>query len=290
VAGRAGARLQISHLIFVGRRSWASAPRAIELIDAARARGQDVGFDAFPYTCGNTTIHAPLPYWFLALGPAGYESRAARARLRLEAEIGFRLVGFLYDDFQVMEIAVPEWEELNGLTVAEIAARWGVSPFEAMLRIAGRSRGAALMLFHAYSGDREGRGPIDDVIAHEACLYETDAVVRSKGWPNPAAVGTFPKILGDHVRGRRRLRLEEAVRRMTSASAARFGLADRGVLAEGRAADLVLFEPETVSDTPPRGREPAGRPVGIRHVFVNGAHVVRDGAYQPGARHGRVLA
>jgi N-acyl-D-amino-acid deacylase len=289
VAAAAGARLQVSHLIFVGRSTWASAPRALEMIDRARRDGQDVAFDAFPYTCGNTTIHAPLPYWFLALGPAAYRSRLARARLRLEVEIGFRLVGFRYDDFQVMEIAVPEWQELNGLTVAEIAARWRISPFDAMLRIAERSVGAALMLFHSYSGDRDGRGPIDDVIAHPACLYETDAIIRSKGWPNPAAVGTFPKILGDHVRRRRRLGLEEAVRRMTSASAARFGLRDRGVLAAGCAADLVVFDPERVDDTPPRAGAAAGRPVGIAHVFVNGEPVVDDGGYRAGARSGRVL-
>lgn len=289
VAARADARLQISHLIFVGRRSWSSAPAAIAMIDRARARGQDVAFDAFPYTCGNTTINALLPYWFLALGSEGFESRLARARLRLEAEVGFRLVGFSYDDFQVMEIAVPEWEHLDGSTVAEIAERWGTSSFDAMLRIAQRSQGAALMLFHAYSGDRQGRGPIDDVIAHEACLYETDAIVRSKGWPNPAAVGTFPKILGDHVRRRRRLSLEEAVRRMTWASAERFGITDRGRIADGQAADLVIYDPEMVGDAPPQAGRPAGRPRGIDHVFVNGVHAVVDGAYQLDQRAGRVL-
>jgi N-acyl-D-amino-acid deacylase len=289
VGRRSGARLQLSHFIFVGRRTWPSAPRALAMVDAARRAGQDVAIDAFPYTCGNTTILAPIPYWFLAMRPRAYTSPLARARLRLELEVGFRLVGFLYEDFQVMEIAVPEWEELNGLTVVEIGRQWGVGSFEALLRIAERSSGDALMLFHAYSGDRDGNGPIDSVLEHESCLYETDAVVRSRGWPNPAAVGAFPRVLGTYVRERRLLALEDAIQRMTGLSAARFGLTDRGVIAAGKAADLVVFDPRRIADRPGTAGEPPARPTGIEHVFVNGHHAVRAGVYDTGVRAGKAL-
>jgi N-acyl-D-amino-acid deacylase len=289
VTRRAGARFQISHFIFVGRHTWPTAGRALDMVDAARRAGQDVMIDAFPHTCGNTTVNVSLPYWFLALGPAGYQSRAARARLRLELELGYRLVGFRWDDFQVMEVGVDGWEALNGLTVAELGRKWGTSGFDAYLRLAERSHGRALMLLHAYSGDREGRGPIEDVIAHEACLYETDAIARSAGWPNPGTMGAFPRVLARWVRQTGRLRLEDAVRRMTSASLERFGITDRGRIAPGQAADLVVFDPATIDETPAAGDAPPGRPQGIAHVFLNGAHVVRDGAHHPGERHGRVL-
>jgi len=198
-------------------------------------------------------------------------------------------VGFLYRDFQVMDAAVPGWEDLNGLTIAEIAERWGTSPFAAMLQMAEAGRGATLMLFHTYSGEPGKEGPLEAVVSRDYCLFETDAAIKSAGYPNPAGLGTFPKVLGDFVRERKLFSLENAVQRMTSMSAERFGLADRGLLKPGKAADLVVFDPQTIADTPPKGPEPAGKPQGIKHVFINGRQVVKDGVYIEGVRVGRVL-
>ena len=289
VARETGVTLQVSHFIFVGRRSWGTAGRALEMVEQARRQGVDVMIDAFPYTCGNTTINAPLPYWFLALGPAGYQSRRARARLRLELEVGFRLVGFVYDDFQVMDAAIEGSEELNGLTIAEIARRRKARPFDTLLELSRESRGETLMLFHSYSGAPDDEDALEAVLADPHCLIETDALVTRRGHPNPAAAGTFPRVLGEFARERRLFRIEDAIRRMTSASAERFGIRERGVLAKGKAADLVIFDPERIADAPPVADRPAGRPVGVRHVFLNGEHVVRDSAFVEGSRAGRVL-
>ncbi|MCP3986782.1 MAG: amidohydrolase family protein [bacterium] len=284
-----GVRLQLSHFIFVGRRSWSTAEQALARFDRAREQGLDVMIDAFPYTCGNTTILAPFPYWFLAQLPDAYHSRMARARLRLELEAGFRLVGFRYSDFQVMECGVDGWEELNGLRIDQVAAQFGIRPFDAMLKLAERSAGAALMLFHSYSGEPGQETALESVLRHPACLFETDTVVRSRGYPNPASLGTFPRILGPFRRDRKLFDLGSAIQRMTSASAERFGLADRGVLAPGHAADVVVFDPDRISDQPPQGTRPAGRPIGIDHVFLNGQQVVKEGTALPGIRAGRIL-
>jgi N-acyl-D-amino-acid deacylase len=289
IARRTGIRLQISHFIFVGRRSWPTAARALEMVDEAQRQGVDVMIDAFPYTCGNTTVNAPIPYWFLAMGPRGYRSAWARARLRVELELGFRLVGFIYEDFQVMDAGIEGEEEIDGLTIAEIARLRKRSPFDVFLDLSERSGGETLMLFHAYSGAPGCEEALEAVLAHELCLFETDALVKRKGYPNPAAVGTFPRILGEFVRNRGLLSLEDAVRRMTSASAERFGLSDRGLLARGKAADVVIFDPEAIADTPPVDSRPAGRPRGIRHVFTNGRQVVRDGTCVAACRAGRAL-
>ncbi len=289
VARKTGVRLQLSHLIFVGRRSWPSAEKCLQMVDAARRDGLDIMIDAFPYTCGNTTIHAPFPYWFLEAIPAAYQSRLARMRLRVELELGFRLAGFVYSDFQVMDAGVEGWEELSGLTIDEIAHEWKTSPFDAMLKLAERSRGAATMLFHSYSGEPENHHAMETVLRHEACLFETDVIVKRGGHPNPAALGTFPRILGPLVREHRLFDLETAVHRMTGASADRFGIRDRGVLASGKAADVVVFDAERITDTPPEGKQPAGGPLGIEHVFINGEHAVKAGAYQPGVRAGQVI-
>ena len=289
VGRRTGVKLQLSHFIFVGRNTWHTAPACLRRVENARQEGVDVMIDAFPFTGGNTTIHAPLPYWFLARIPGAFQSRWARLRLRAELALGFRLVGFLYGDFQVMNAAVAGWEDLDGLTIEGIARRWNTSSFDAMLRLAEASHGATRMLFHTYSGEPGRETVIESVLRCPFCLFETDAVIKDKGYPNPAGLGTFPKILGDFVRTRKLFALEEAVRRMTGASAERFGLKDRGRLLPGMAADVVVFDPQTIADSPPSGDKPAGKPQGILHVFVNGEHAVEDGKCRPGVRAGKVL-
>jgi len=131
--------------------------------------------------------------------------------------------------------------------------------------------------------------PLDAVLAHELCLYETDAIIRSSGHPNPAALGTFPRILGRYSRERGLVGLEEAVRRMTRTSAERYGLDGRGSITSGNYADLVVFDPEVIIDTPPQGSQTAGRPRGIDKVFLNGQLVVDNGLYVEGAQAGQVI-
>lgn len=289
VARSTGVRLQLSHFIFVGRRSFRTAAEAVRMVELARHDGVDVMFDAFPYTCGNTTISVVLPHWFLMRTPGAYRNPWLRLRLRVELEAGFRLVGFMYHDFQVMDAAIEGHEDLNGLRITEIASRWRMSPFDTLLRLCESSGGGTLMLFHAYSGEPGREEIMEAVLSHSLCLYETDAVIKGRGYPNPAALGTFPRICGPLVRDRKLFSLEQAVHRSTLASARRFGMRDRGIVRKGAAADLVVFDPEAISDTPPVGLHPAGRPKGVHHVFMNGRHVVKDGAMTGEQRAGRVL-
>jgi N-acyl-D-aspartate/D-glutamate deacylase len=188
-----------------------------------------------------------------------------------------------------MNIGVDGWEDLNGLFITEVARKWNDSPFNTLLKISEKSHGATLMLFHTYSGEPGNERVLETVLSNNQCLFETDALIKSSGYPNPAAMGTFPRILGEYVRKRKLFTLEDAIRRMTSASAERFGLKDRGTLAVGNAADVVVFDPDEISDSPPVGAQPAGKPKGIRHVFINGAHVVDQGSFVADKRLGRVL-
>jgi N-acyl-D-amino-acid deacylase len=289
VARATGITLQLSHFIFVGRRSFQTAGTAIRMVEVARHDGVDVQFDAFPYTCGNTTISVVLPHWFLKKGPQAYRNPLLKLRLRLELEAGFRLVGFMYRDFQVMDAALEGHDDLNGLRITEIAQRWGMSPFDTLLRLCELTGGGTLMLFHTYSGEPGREEALEAVLSHEACLFETDVIIKGRGYPNPAALGAFPRICGPLVRDRKLFTLEQAVHRSTCASAKRFGLKDRGVVRRGAVADLVVFDPLTVSDAPGSGSLPPGKPAGIRQVLMNGRHVVKDGAMVPGQRSGRVL-
>ncbi len=289
IARRTGIRLQLSHFIFVGRRSWPTAERCIKMVEKARTDGIDVMIDAFPYTCGNTTILAPFPYWFLENLPESYNRLSSRLRLRVEMEIGLRLVGFRYKDFQVMDTAVPGWEKLNGFRITDVAGMWNCSPFMAMVRLAEKSKGAALMLFHSYSGEDSDESVLERVLAHELCLFETDVVIKKTGYPNPAGLGTFPRILGRYVREKKLLSLENAINRMTLASAERFGLKGVGKLEKGYSADIVLFNSDTIADTPSDNEQPAGKPKGVEAVYINGSLVVEKGNYVAGMQPGRVL-
>jgi N-acyl-D-amino-acid deacylase len=289
IARRTGIRLQLSHFIFVGRRSWSTAERCIEMVEKARADGVDVMIDAFPYTCGNTTIMAPFPYWFLENLPESYNRLSSRLRLRLEMGIGLRLVGFVYKDFQVMDAAVPGWEKLNGLRITDVARLWNCSPFNAMVKLAEKSKGATLMLFHSYSGEDSDESVLERVLTHDLCLFETDVAIKKTGYPNPAGLGTFPRILGRYVREKKLLSLENAINRMTLASAERFSLKGIGKLEAGYSADIVMFNADTIADTPPDNGQPAGKPKGVETVYINGTLVVEKGDYVTGLQPGRVL-
>ncbi len=266
LARRTGVRLQFSHLIFVGRATWKTVDEAIGLFDRAIADGVDVCFDMFPYGCGATLLNTLLPEWFMARMPGALQSPAARARLRVEAEVGFRLVGFGYPQIQITNASCAEYDEHNGRFLPDIASRVGKSPFGTMLDILQKSNAEARVLFHDYYNDEI----IDRLMQHPAAIFASDSWPEPGGHQNPAAFGTFPRFLRI-ARERRNISLEQAVHKMTGAAARRFRLRRRGRLAEGDAADVTVFDWNVVSDRATPSGDAA--PVGVEHVFVNGAHI-----------------
>jgi N-acyl-D-amino-acid deacylase len=287
VARAAEARLQISHLIFVGRQTWPNHGEALRLIEDAVREGLDVAFDAFPYTAGNTTCAVIFPAALLPKLEEVLRDPEQLAGLARFAETAFGALGFGLPDIQLMHCDVPEWNHLDGLRVPEAAARLGMEPFEFYARLTVASRRNARVLNHTYSGDRGEEEALRAVLAHPRCTIETDTILTRDGHQNPASFGTFPRVLATYV-GAGLFPLEEAVRKMTGAAAARLGWRDRGVLRSGAAADVVVFDPARLADRA-SFEEPSRPPDGIDDVFVNGRHVLRAGVYDAGARAGRVL-
>ncbi len=288
LAGRTGARLQVSHFIFVGRTSWPMADEALAMVDAARSRGVDVGIDSFPFLCGNTTIYVVYPAWFLRNIERNFQSPWARAALRVQAGLILRALGFSFGDIQVMWGGHPEMEKYNGQFFGDIARDMGLSIFDAYLKVSEVSRGKALCLLHKYSGDAEDDSAYRKVLTHPLNLVETDAIVTSRGASNPAAFATFPRVIQRYHKELGLLTLEEAVAKMTGRSAERFGLTGRGTIKEGNWADLTVFDYDTIKDNTTLTRT-GERPSGIRHVFVNGREAVRDGRAAAGVRAGKAL-
>ncbi len=288
LAMEAEVRLLISHFIFVGSRTWKTAGRAIRKIEKARKKGLEVMWDIYPHFCGNTYIIMVLPAWFIENWKEYINSAAALKRLKFELALTRKLLGFGYEDAQVMEAGFKKGEKFHGKNVAEIGEILGIDPFDAIVMLIRESNGKALILFHKFSGDEGHEDLIESIMSHELCLFETDTILKSRGFPNPASYGAFPRILGRFVREKKVMSLAEAVSKMTGRSARWIGLKDRGEIKPGNFADLVLFDPEEIADTTTI-KETASRPLGIKKVFINGKLVVDNGKYIKGKRAGRVL-
>jgi N-acyl-D-amino-acid deacylase len=288
LASQTGVRIQLSHQIFVGRRTWRTYHTVLEDIERAASDGVDVSFDAFPYTAGNTTVNIVFPEWFLD----GFKENINHPRLlrKVKREIDLLrwALGLDYGDITLLWGCDPTLSEYEGLDFTAISRRMGLSQFEAYMHVARLSEGKARVLVSTYSGDGEYEEPLQAVLTHPLCAFETDTHLTKLGVHNPASFGNFPKVLGRYSRELELFSLEEAVRRMTSFPAERTRIKDLGRIAEGHWGDLVLFDPKTIADntTPNRLDAP---PTGIHAVLISGQVVVREGEIITQERHGRVL-
>ncbi len=295
IAADAGVRLELSHQKAVGRRNWGKARRNLQQVEAARAAGQDVALDLWPYTSGSTVITALLPGWALAGGTeqAVRRLRDPRDRQRiidavrtgdLEGEAFLALLGF--DGIRLAEAPLaPEWE---GMSLAQVirGRSPGGDPWEAFLDILTVLRlRATMIIWEELDGDE-----VRDLLRSPFSLVGSDSWATDPsagGKPHPRTYGTFPHFLRQYVLDEHLMSLEEGVRRITSLPAARAGLAGRGLIAAGAAADITVFDPEAVRDTGDFS-DPHRFAAGVRHVLVGGKPAVRDGCLTA-LRAGRIL-
>jgi dihydroorotase/N-acyl-D-amino-acid deacylase len=290
-----GVPVEIYHLKAAGRRNWDKAARAIAKIDSARAAGQDVAADMYPYVAGGTALSACFPPWASADGKLldNLADSAVRARIRTEvlaerSESWENLCQLATPDgVRVGDFQRPDNKRFENRSLTEIAAARGQAWPDALIDLTLEEKARLGAMFFLMSEDN-----LELQIRQPWIKFGTDAGASDPAdthgsETHPRAYGTYPRILGLYVRERRALPLEDAVRKMTSAVAERLSIRDRGVVREGTYADLVVFDPAAVIDraTYERSHQLAS---GIRDVFVNGVLVVRDGAHT-GAKPGRAV-
>jgi N-acyl-D-amino-acid deacylase len=281
-------RLQISHLKVDSPSRWGASAAVLGLIDEARRRGVEVQADQYAYTAGSSSLSIRFPAWALEGGSASMRDRlndpAAWGRIKAEIQALVKARGF--DDLAWATVASYRADaSLNGLTIKEIAQRTKASEsVDAQLEVARDLMlgGGASMVYHFMSDDDLVR-----IMRHPMVSMASDAglVEPGAGVPHPRGYGNTVRVLGEYVRKRKVVTLPEAVRKMTSLPAAHMGFTGRGVVREGAAADLVIFDPTTVVDTATYAA-PHSYPTGLPHVLVNGVFVVRDGKVtdsRPGA-------
>jgi N-acyl-D-amino-acid deacylase len=288
-----GVPVEIFHLKAAGRRNWHKAPLAIAKIDSARAAGQDVQANMYPYTAGGTGLSACFPPWASADDRLfdNLADPAMRARMRDEIERDVtdweNLCALATPDgVLILGVRKPENRYFAGKRLSEIAAAQGKDWIDTAfdLVLSERQRvGTIYFLMDESNIALQLRQPW--------MKFGTDAggadPATAQGLTHPRAYGTFTRILGRYVRDERVIPLEDAIRKMTSAVATRLSIQDRGVLREGSWADIVAFDPDRVIDRA-TFEEPHQLSEGIRHVWVNGVAVVKDGAHT-GATPGMIV-
>jgi N-acyl-D-amino-acid deacylase len=277
VARGAGCPLQISHLKTQGPRNWSKLDAVFARIATARGAGVDVTLDRYPYIAYATSLTNLFPVWSREGGRTALVARmsdqATAVRVKSETLAKVEMIGG-WDNVQITSgVSDAALRGVIGQRVGAFAAGIGLDPYELTRRlIAGSSPG---MVGFAMSEEN-----LDRILAHPQATVCSDggavAIDRRSGSPHPRALGSFPRVLGRYVRERKALTLQDAIRKMTSAPADRLRLADRGRLAQGMAADVVVFDPATVGDRA-TFEDPWQYPVGISAVIVNGAFALRDG-------------
>ncbi|MER7083295.1 N-acyl-D-amino-acid deacylase [Saccharopolyspora kobensis] len=274
----AGARLEISHLKAMGPENHGKVVQALALIDAARQRGVDVAADVYPYTASSTSLVSRLSPWAVDGGKDALLARLAdpATRERIAAELRARFGRDIDPEGLVIaDLPIGAQSADIGLSVAEIGRRDGVDPAEAALRVLVAHAANVMIVNHAMS-----EADVDTVLRHPWVSVASDGwtmTERGDGRPHPRSFGTFARVLGRYVRERGVLTLEDAVRKMTSLPAARIGLADRGVLAAGKAADVVVLDPAGIIDNS-TFEQPWQLASGCSAVLVNGVPVLLDGS------------
>ncbi len=289
IARESGAACHISHFKARGHQAWGKAPEMVDAVERARAEGLDITADQYPYLAGSTMLGALLPPWCHANGTAGVTSylQDPSKRETIEREIvegrpdwESTIVAVGWDNIVISGVATEQNRGLVGRSLPEIGENWNTSSYKAMVRLLLEEDLDVSMIIHALTED-----DLQTLMSQSWVMTCTDGLMG--GEPHPRTYGTFPRKLGHYVREEGLESLEEAVRKMTSLSAGRLGLTDRGILRSGAFADMVVFNPDTIVDRATY-EQPKTFAEGISHVMVNGVPAVWNGV-ETGRLAGRAL-
>ncbi|GIN99020.1 D-aminoacylase [Siminovitchia terrae] len=273
---RCGAHLHFSHLKNCGKDNWHKTSEVLNMIDRARREGLEVTFDQYPYTAGSTMLSAILPPW---AHDGGSEAMLKRLedpdlRKRMTQEMATASKGWDsmskwagWDGIVITSVESEERKHYVGKTIEQIAAMEGRRDYaEVALDLILHEWNAVGMIDFVMNEES-----VRMILSHPAGTIGSDGLLG--GEPHPRTYGSFPRILGKYVREENVLPLEDMIRRMTSQPARIIGLQDRGIIREGMAADIVIFDPNKIIDQATY-EKPRQYNAGIDTVIVNGEIVI----------------
>jgi N-acyl-D-amino-acid deacylase len=298
IARKSGGPAEIYHLKEAGAANWGKLPAVVERVEAARKSGVRITADMYTYTAGATGLDAAMPLWVQDGGLEAWIARlkdpAIRARVVAEMKRpgqgweNLRLQAGGDDKVLLLAFKNPALKPLTGKTLAEVAKMRGKSPEETAIDLViedGSRVGTAYFLMDEKNVAAQTALPW--VAFGSDAESEAPEGVFLKSSTHPRAYGNFARLLGKYVREEKTTTLQDAVRRLTSFPAANLGIRDRGSLKPGYFADLAIFDPATIADRATYAK-PQVYAVGMRHVFVNGVQVLKDGEHT-GATPGRAV-
>lgn len=281
IASEAGIPAQINHHKAVGVNQWGWSEQTLAMIDAARESGIDITHDLYPYTASSTRSAVLFPQWSLAGGPEEFARRIADAEQNRQIREEMR--GIIMNDRTGSDLSRIQFrvlysdESYNGKRLSDLAADRGLpndleTGIDLIIEL--QLKGGFSVIFHAMD-----EADVIRILTHPLAMIETDGdpVSYGDGFPHPRSYGAFPKILARYVRELGVLSLEEAIKKMTSMPADQYNQKERGRIAEGAFADIVVFNADTIQDEATY-TDPHRYPTGIHHVMVNGAFVIKSGA------------
>jgi N-acyl-D-amino-acid deacylase len=290
IGRQANMPVEISHFKLTYKPNWGRSERTVAQVEQARKEGIDVTVDQYPYVASSTTLDIVVPTWAFAGGfdSLNYRLKNTEIRKKIKDEMLRTLKSKQAKSYSYAVVARYSADTtLNGKNIAEINAIRGRKAkagdeVETILEMV--SNGSAQMVFFSINEDDVRR-----IMQYPFCMVASDAGINPYGLgvPHPRGYGTNARVLGRYVREYQVIKLEEAIRKMTSLPAQKFQLRDRGLLLPGMAADIVVFDDATIIDKS-TFTAPHAYSEGFRYVFVNGQLAVEDGK-QTGTRSGVVL-
>ncbi len=283
--------VQISHFKLSSRSTWKKSDMTVGLVEKYREEGIDVTVDQYPYTASSTTLAVTLPSWALAGGTDSLNARLEKpaTKNKIVAEMKRILEEKGFADYEYAAVANCPWnKDFNGKRISEVNVMMKRpdnldAQVETILEMVGKGP-RVQMVYHAMDED-----DVLNIMRYPYAMVASDAGIPEfgSGMPHPRAYGTNSRVLGRYVRELKNIRLEDAIRKMTSLPAQRFNLSDRGLLRPGYAADIVIFDPSAVADQA-TFEAPHAYAIGFSHVLVNGQLTIEDGKHN-GAKSGEVL-
>lgn len=281
IARNADARLQVSHLKAQNKANWPKQERTLRLLEEALASGLDVHADRYPYVAFNTGLENLFPLWSRDGGTQKFLDRLNDRSLheRLKSEVLRKVEGLgSWEAVLISSVKHEESKKYQGKTLQQIASEEAVDPYEITVAMLQREGGDVGMV--GFGMDEPGT---EMVLAWKNTMVASDAGAHSPGdgsWPHPRSYGTFPRAIAYYQRERKITTLPDMIRKMTSLPAEKLGLKGRGTVAEGNAADIVVFDYNKIADRSTY-TNPHQFPDGIPYVFVNGVAVVNNGVQTP---------
>jgi N-acyl-D-amino-acid deacylase len=298
ISREAGLPAEIYHLKASGESNWNKMDKVIAMINEARRNGMKITADMYTYTAGSTGLDAAMPPWVFDGGRAAADKRLQDPETRKKIAEAIRaptddwenlyMLAGSPDRILLVGFRNEGLKPLTGKTLAEAAKLRGKDPIETIMDLVYEDHSRVQTVYFMMSEEnikKQLRQPWVSLGSDAASMAPEGAFLRSS--THPRAYGNFARLLGKYVREEKVITLQEAIRRLSGLPATNLGLDRRGFLKQGMFADVVVFDPATIADRATY-ENPHQYSVGVKHVFVNGVQVLKDGEHT-GAKPGRAL-